>query len=610
MSTELWGRLRRVPAVDRFLQILGRIPFVLKLFAGILIVLLLTLAAVTWSYYRTMSEQLIVQHSQDMWTRVMQTNTIIDLKLSRIVDSSDAVLQEREVLRILQALDPTNEYELIQANREMQRVLGKYFNVSEWVYAYNIISNSVKLGQGYVPYETVLSSPLGQDILEANGRLVWHPTFDFAEMFSVDYLKGLNTDFQYLFAAGRVVRGIDISGDTARVVDLGDTYLLLICMREGFLRESYSDLLQDNALVAIFDENGRMVSAGGQEAVSFFQYPVWLPELLLGQSGTQAVEHGDQQVILCYDTSNITGWTLVKATDVKTLLAEASTGLFSSALRFIFPLALISLCLAASVSIAITRPMRQLFRAIKRTGEGDFGSKVPVEGYGEFSKLIEQFNEMNDRIAHLIDENYRVKLTEKKAQLDALNAQLNPHFLYNTLNLINCMAIEEDAQEISQVVCALSKILRYAVDNNESFALVRQELEWLDNYIYIMACRFEEQLDYTCDVEAELMNAEVPRFLLQPFVENAFVHGFRDKQDDCQLTVKGYLENGWRCFSISDNGHGMDEARLRYVLEHGCDNIGIRNAEQRLRLIYNGDCELKITSAPGQGTTVLIKIPQ
>lgn len=602
-------RVRRIPAVDKFRRFLGRIPFVIKLFAGILAVLLLTLLVVTWSYYQTMSERLVFQHSQDMWMRTIQTNTIIDLQLARIVDSSEAVLQERDVIKALQGLDPANEYEVIQANREVQRVLGKYFNISEWVYAYNIMSHSVKLGQGYVPFETLFDSPLGQDIVEANGRVVWYPTFDFAEMFSVDSLRGLNTDFRYLFAAGRVFRGIDKSGDLAQVVDLGDTYLLVICIREEFLRNAYADLLLDGSSVAIFDGAGSMISASGSEAVDFYQHAPWLADIITAKSGPQVVEHYGRKVILCYDTSPVTGWTLVKATDVKGLLAGASSGLFSSVFRFFGPLALISLSLAASISLAITRPMRQLFRAIKRTGEGDFVSKVPVEGYGDFHRLIEQFNDMNDRIAHLIDENYRVKLHEKKAQLDALNAQLNPHFMYNTLNLINCMAIEQNAEEISRVVCALSRILRYAVDNQESYALVRQELDWLDNYVYIMACRFEDQLDYTCEVDERLLDERVSRFLLQPFVENAFVHGFMDKQEGCRLTVRGFFDDGWRCFSISDNGRGMDSEKLELLLQDGGDAVGIRNAYQRMRLMYNGDCELKITSAPEEGTTVSIRIP-
>ena len=127
-------RVRRIPAVDKFRRFLGRIPFVIKLFAGILAVLLLALLVVTWSYYQTMSERLVFQHSQDMWMRTIQTNTIIDLQLARIVDSSEAVLQERDVIKALQGLDPANEYEVIQATGKC-RVLGKYFNISEWVYA-------------------------------------------------------------------------------------------------------------------------------------------------------------------------------------------------------------------------------------------------------------------------------------------------------------------------------------------------------------------------------------------------------------------------------------------------------------------------------------------
>ena len=190
-SFGLLDRVRRIPAVDKFRRFLGRIPFVIKLFAGILAVLLLVVGC-HLSYYQTMSERLVFQHSQDMWMRTIQTNTIIDLQLARIVDSSEAVLQERDVIKALQGLDPANEYEVIQANREVQRVLGKYFNISEWVYAYNIMSHSVKLGQGYVPFETLFDSPLGQDIVEANGRVVWYHV-----RFCGDILCGLSSGTEH-----------------------------------------------------------------------------------------------------------------------------------------------------------------------------------------------------------------------------------------------------------------------------------------------------------------------------------------------------------------------------------------------------------------------------
>lgn len=589
---------------------LGKVNLGVKVFLVILCLLLTTLIIVSHAYYRTMSRQLITQYSQDMQMRVIQTNTIMDLQLSRMEDNSSIVLQDRDILRILEELRSQNSYEVLSANREVQRILGKYFGGGDWMYAYNILSPSVKLGQSYVPHAEFFTSDLGKRIVEENGRPIWYPTYDFAEQFGLDYLRDVETDFRRLFSVGRVFRGLDTTSDpTIRELTFPETYVLLLCIRETFFQDHYAELLQDETMVAMATPGGQILSASGEDARSLVQEAAFFPEILSAGSGTELQSVGADQVVLCYDTSSVTGWTLLSATYTKNLLAGASATLFWSSVGFVIPLALVSLMLAVLVSLATTRPMRQLFRAIGRTGKGDFISKIPVQGYGEFSRLIAQFNNMNDHIAQLIDENYRMKLHEKESQIEALNAQLNPHFLYNTLNLVNCMAIESGTPEIAGVVRALSKSLRYTVDNIHAQGVLRKELEWLESYVYIMACRYEEQLHYDCRVEEDLLEGKVPRLFLQPFVENAFVHGFRDRQEGCRLTVRGRREGAWRCFTIRDNGCGMAPEKLKTLLEGPEDAVGIRNTYRRMQLMYESQCHLEIRSELGMGTMVILRLP-
>ncbi len=581
-----------------------------KVFLGILLLLLSTLTIVTNTYYQAMKEQVLTQYSKDTHLSVTQTNTIMDLKLQKVVDSSTTIMQDKDMLRIFENIDPSNIYDILTSMREVRRILAKYFYSDEWIYAYNIMTHYFKFGHGYVPYTDFFASDLGQKIIEGNGRLIWYPTYDFAEMFEQDDLRGYNTDFRYLFSAGRVIYCLDTTSNAwVQKTNIKDTLILLICFRESFFKDAYAKLLQENGSAFVVTQDGQIVSQSGGDVWELVKTSEWLAQIIQEGSGVRQEKINGQHAFLCYDTSQVTGWTLVSVAYTKNLLTKASAWLVSSVVGFIIPLALISMSLAVLVSLAITRPLRQLFGAIKRTGKGDFTNKIPVRGYGEFSRLIVQFNDMNDRIARLIDENYSMKLHEKESQLKALNAQINPHFLYNTLNLVNCMAIERNAREIADVVRAMSKILRYTVDNTHSEGLLSEELQWLKNYVFIMSCRYDGQIKYVCDVEESLLAEKTPHLFLQPFVENAFVHGFKNKQSGCRLTVCGYLESGYRCFAITDNGCGIPPDRLESLLSGENNSVGIANTYRRMQLMYEGKCQVEYFSKDGEGTKVVIRLP-
>jgi two-component system, sensor histidine kinase YesM len=572
--------------------------------------LLSVLLMITVTYYQAMKEQVLAQYSKDTHLSVTQTNTIIDLKLQKIEDSSRTIIQDKDMLRIFENINPSSQFDILTSMREVRRILIKYFSSDEWIYAYNIITSYFKFGYGYVPYNEFLSSDLGTKIIEGNGKLIWYPTYDFAEMFQLDYLRGYNTDFRFLFSAGRVINGFDTTSNPwVQKASNKDTLILLICLRESFFKDAYAKLLQENGLAFVVTQDRQLVSQGGDDVWDSVKNSQWLPQILREGSGVRQEIINGQQAYLCYDTSQVTGWTLVSAAYTKNLTTKASSWLVSSVIGFVIPLALVSMFLAVLVSLAITRPLKQLFGAIMRTGKGDFTNKIPVQGYGEFSRLISQFNAMNDQIARLIDENYSMKLHEKESQLKALNAQINPHFLYNTLNLVNCMAIERNAREIAGVVRAMSKILRYTVDNTCAEGLLSEELQWLDNYVFIMSCRYEGQIEYICDVEESLLTQKTPRLFLQPFVENAFVHGFKNMQSGCRLSVYGYMEPGYRCFSIADNGCGIPPEHLENLLSGENNAVGIANTYRRMQLMYEGKCQVEYFSREGEGTKVVIRLP-
>lgn len=243
-------------------------------------------------------------------------------------------------------------------------------------------------------------------------------------------------------------------------------------------------------------------------------------------------------------------------------------------------------------------------------GEGKFSTKVQVNRNDEIGNLIKKFNEMDDKISTLIEENYISSIREKEAIIMSLNIQLNPHFLYNTLNIINWIAIENNEKEISKMIISLSSMLRYTAHNNEEISDFKKDLEWLKKYIYIMQNRFENKFNVFYEIDEDVEFYKVPKLFLQPFVENSIIHGFSMIDSGGSLKITGRLEGEMVYFSVEDNGRGMDNKRIKEVMETNTDNIGIRNVNNRIKLIYGDKYGVTIQSEINRGTRITINLPK
>ena len=223
--------------------------------------------------------------------------------------------------------------------------------------------------------------------------------------------------------------------------------------------------------------------------------------------------------------------------------------------------------------------------------------------------MITKFNEMDDKIANLIDENYLTKIREREATIMSLNIQLNPHFLYNTLNVINWIAIENDQNEISKIIVSLSSMLQYTANNNEECCEFERDFEWLKRYIYIMQIRFEDRFDVKYNIDSKLMKYKVPKLFLQPFVENSIIHGFDSSEYKGVLEVNGYIDKDKVCFCVYDNGKGIEKEKIDYIIKENKERIGISNVNNRIKLIYGKKYGVKISSELNCGTYIYIYLP-
>lgn len=269
------------------------------------------------------------------------------------------------------------------------------------------------------------------------------------------------------------------------------------------------------------------------------------------------------------------------------------------------------------ISQIVTGPLHQLREAIVKFSAGDFEQKVAVATQDEIGEVADCFNKMVESIKVLIDENYVITLKEKESELAALQAQINPHFLYNTLDSLYWQATETGNEEIAESILALSQLFRLVLGQGKKEVMVSQEMELVSRYLQLQKMRFGKRLNYEIVVDEEIRTAYIPKLIIQPFVENAVVHGFENVSTPCYLTVTGTCRKDKMQFEIRDTGIGMRQDQIAEIWEdeprhYANQRIGryaIKNIRERLQLMYHDEFELNIESDVGKGTVVTLCIP-
>lgn len=270
------------------------------------------------------------------------------------------------------------------------------------------------------------------------------------------------------------------------------------------------------------------------------------------------------------------------------------------------------------ISNIVSKPLQTLSAAMDQFKQGDFSQKVEVVTQDEVGEAMACFNRMVDDIRELIDRNYVLALKERESELDVLQAQINPHFLYNTLDALYWKATESENDEIAEDILSLSQLFRLVLNRGNGIVTVQTEMELVERYLHIQKMRFGKRLEYEIAIDETLLKEEIPKLILQPFIENAIVHGFEKVDSNYTLVIAGSKKEERMIFAVRDTGIGMSEEQLEAIWD-GADNrkyasqrIGryaIRNVKERLELIYHANYVLRIESKVGQGTTVTMELP-
>ena len=262
----------------------------------------------------------------------------------------------------------------------------------------------------------------------------------------------------------------------------------------------------------------------------------------------------------------------------------------------------------------VLKSLDNVVDAMETVEKGDFGARLTInQGItSEMKKIYSGFNEMVEQIDALVGQVKQAVVEQKNAEISALEAQIDPHFLYNTLDTINWKAIEKEEYEISGMVGALADILRYTVRNAGGETTIEKELYWLDEYMLLQSAKLGRKLNTIIDVPDGLLECRIHKLLLQPFVENSIKHGLYNIEGECILKISIKKLEEQLHIIIEDNGRGMSKNKVEELNKETGDegeHLGVANVRKRLKLYYGDRADMFFESRAGRYTRVHLFIP-
>lgn len=380
-----------------------------------------------------------------------------------------------------------------------------------------------------------------------------------------------------------------------------------------------SELCNNNSIgnkgyIFILDEDGNIVYHPKQQLMYGGLETENVADIMSCKSDSLTTGSGEESKLYTISISEKTGWRVVGTAYTSELLKNNKK---AQILYLLVAAVLLLLVIAISsiISREITKPIRELRDSMNMVEKGKFDkANVEVTAQNEVGSLSKSFNAMTERIHSLMEQNVYEQKQKRKSELKALQAQINPHFLYNTLDSIIWMSEAGRNEEVVLMTSALAKLLRQSISNDKEEVTVAEEIEYVRSYLVIQKMRYKDKLEYSIEVIPEVLNVPVIKFVLQPIVENAIYHGLKYKETRGNLSIRGYERGGKAYITIADDGVGMTDEQLHHIFdetsrEHKSNGVGVPNVHKRLQLYYGSEYGLNYISREGVGTVATVTVP-
>ncbi len=544
----------------------------------------------------------VIENSTEYTKQLIgQVNSDIDEYISYMENISTIVVSNMDVREYLSGSGLTGDREEILYERILS-LFETVLNMREDIY--NIViygengRNVLNRGNHMInPNVDVKAMDWYKKAVAADGRRV----------LSSSHVQNLvYDDYKWVVTLSKAIRTKE-TGDIlgALLVDLNYSSITNLCQNINIGNKGYLFLI---------DENGEIIYHPKQQLIYTGLRREKITEIISCKEDHFITEVDNEEKLYTMSTSEKTGWTVVGVANINELFSgreETQRIYFQSAVLLLLG----ALVIAVLFSDKLTKPITELRNSMKEVEKGNFKEiQLTERGDSEIAMLYKSFNTMTNEIQNLMEEKSRSQKEKYRLELRALQAQINPHFLYNTLDSIVWMAEGAGNREVVIMTASLAKLLRQSISNEEELVTIEKEVDYVRSYLTIQKMRYRDQLAFEIDVDPEIYSCLIVKLTLQPLVENAIYHGIKYRETKGIVIIKGGKTENGILLQVIDNGVGMDEDTLLHILDKKerdgkRGGIAVENVNRRLKLHYGEEYGLKYESRVNEGTIVSIMLP-
>lgn len=553
------------------------------------------------------------------------TNDSIKLQSDRIM--MQRILQLKNNI-LYTAKDTENIAKEIIFSNEVQAFLGNEFNFTSKeldyfiykiqskvmnikhlypskYYKLRIFTSNYRMKEEYdIIYSVnrIKSNKYFKDMFKSDKEIIWGEIRKVEEYYDVNSSISAKIDKDIILPLYVPIRSID----NKKVIGVLEIDIQI----EKIFGETWELRLEDDAYMSVFDKDGNIISSNkGNHLIGGLDYRKFTKE-----NGNFLFKYGKKKYRVVYDTIEEMEYKVVAITPDKSINSKS-----------VFLFTVIGILLAFFITFVTTKilfaKLKLLTELMKRVEEGEFDVRIDESSHDEIGELAHRFNRMAEKLKNTIINLIEKETVTRDAEIRALHSQINPHFLYNTLENIRMECEIRQEIDISEAIASLGRLFRYNIKWDGGLVTVQNEIDHVNNFITIMQLRFKSKIDYKDKISENLLKCFILKVTLQPLVENCFSHAFVDKEDKWEISIESYIEGEILYIVISDNGSGIEVGKLSKINDALQNNksielsvssgsrIGLKNVNNRIKMQFGEEYGIRLESKINQGTRVIIKSP-
>lgn len=561
-----------------------------KMIVGYLIIAVISISISTLIYQR-INERIMTEKVSEMALQTLETiDTNLNLLIYTVNSESKILLSNQSLQKVLTSGDSNFNYNnQVTINRYLTEFTQSNMFISS-VYIYDNYGNKY-----YVDKESYKSFTL-YDLMQSRG-------YDKIQEAQGGYIVKLTGKELYNKPNEKYVSFMRIINDLDTQKPIGT---MIINIPEEAIVNCFKNIMKNgDAVILLKDEYYNDII----HSKDFAKYNIGddFKNIRTGEHSYSIKKVNKEDYIISH-LKNSLNWTIISVVPYEELSNQ--TNIYRIVVIAMLLLnGILSFSGLIFISSGITRPIYKLIKSMKGVENGEF-KKVNIDtGNDEIGQLKNVYNTMIYKIENLIEEIVKEQKIKRKAELDVLQSQIKPHFLYNSFDAISSLALDNRNEEVYGIIKALGNFYRTSLNNGKEIISVEEEIQTVKSYLTIMQIRYENLFTTEMNIDKRADKHKILKLVLQPLVENSIYHGIKPKKERGSIFISTSLKEGYIELMVSDDGVGMDKEKLSSLTEGGIPGIGLRGTMERLNIFYNGKCKFTVESELNKGTKVIIYIP-